>query len=353
MATRPTRYMKPESPHRGTRYGHPDDLLPVQGVAESLSIDIDADGSPVTLPEAEWLICFVPGLRQQWWHRFAHPRHKHVFAIRKLESGAWLLVEPWWTRLMVNVLTFDQALKFLRWGAAGHILKVRESIPGRGNQMRGWSNCAVLMAFLLGRSYWTWTPDGLYRRLLADAGVESVDLLPLLGEHFRSLAEKVVEDLSNTPLRNATHSVHDALLAHGIGLMTALSSSSARELHDATIQESDLVREAAEACWRVATSRAMASTLEVLEHAYAHGGIDVRNPASEARHFVMMLLSRGLPGSVTNLSPAENPEALRRHVAAVVAELLPYPTDYADTLPDPWQPAGVAEPPSRNALACS
>jgi hypothetical protein len=155
------------------------------------NIDIDENGSLVTLPEAEWLICFVPGLYPQWWHRFANKRHKHVFAIRKLDDNSWLLVEPWWTRLMVNVLTFDQASKFLHWGAAGHVLKVREAIPGRGTQLRGWSNCAVLMAFLLGRSYWTWTPQGLYRRLLADTGVESLDPSQFLSEQFRAIGRKI------------------------------------------------------------------------------------------------------------------------------------------------------------------
>ena len=160
-------------------------------VVDQPALDIDENGSLVTLPAAEWLICFVPGLYPQWWHRFAHARDKHVFAIRRLDDGSWLLVEPWWTRLMVNVLTLDEALKFLHWGAAGHVLKVREAIPGRGTQLRGWSNCAVLMAFLLGRSYWTWTPHGLYRRLVADASVEAIDPDQLLGEHFRDIGNRI------------------------------------------------------------------------------------------------------------------------------------------------------------------
>jgi hypothetical protein len=153
-------------------------------------IDIDANGSPVTIPEAHWLVCFVPGLKPQWWHRFASARHKHVFALRMLDQERWLLVEPWWTRLMVNVLTFDQAIKFLRWGAAGDILRVREAIPGRGCQARGWANCAVLVSFMLGRSYWTWTPHGLYRRLKAEADTESVELPHFLSECVRSAANE-------------------------------------------------------------------------------------------------------------------------------------------------------------------
>lgn len=162
-------------------------------VANAPAIEIDDHGSPVTLPAAHWLVCFVPGLQRQWWHRFADARHKHVFALRKVDEDRWLLVEPWWTRLMVSVLTADEAVKFLRWAAAGDILRVRESIPGRGCQARGWSNCAVLIAFMLGRSYWTWTPNGLYRRLRAESETERVELPQILGEPFRIAADRKSE----------------------------------------------------------------------------------------------------------------------------------------------------------------
>ncbi len=148
-----------------------------EGVFTHLAIEVDSAGSPVSLPAAEWFVCFVPGLRKQWWHRFVNPRHQHVFAIRMVSDDCWLLVEPWWTRILVSVLTLDEAFKFLRWGAIGDILQVREAIPGRGNQIRGWSNCAVLIGFLLGRSYWTWTPHGLYRRLVAEHDAHPVDLV--------------------------------------------------------------------------------------------------------------------------------------------------------------------------------
>ena len=173
-------------------------------VVDQPALDIDENGSLVTLPAAEWLICFVPGLYPQWWHRFAHAKHKHVFAIRKLDDENWLLVEPWWTRLMVNVLAADEAIKFLRWGAAGHMLKVREAIPGRGTQLRGWSNCAVLMAFLLGRSYWTWTPHGLYRKLVADASVEAINPGQLLSEHFRGIGNRIAGAALKSPFTGRT-----------------------------------------------------------------------------------------------------------------------------------------------------
>jgi hypothetical protein len=154
-------------------------------VPYELPVEVDSLGSPVSLPAAEWLVCFVPGLRKQWWHHFTNARHQHVFAIRMVADGCWLLVEPWWTRMLVSVLTLDEALKFLRWGVTGDILQVREDIPGRGNQVRGWSNCAVLIGFLLGRSYQTWTPHGLYRRLVAERSARRVDLASWLANRVR------------------------------------------------------------------------------------------------------------------------------------------------------------------------
>jgi hypothetical protein len=149
-----------------------------------LARSIDEHGSLVSIAPADWIVCFVPGLRRQWWHRFVTRRHKHVFAMRAIEGGSWLLVEPWWTRLMITVLSPADALRFLRWGDTGDMLRVRESIPGNASQMRGWSNCAVLTAFMLGRSSRAWSPSGLYEELLRDQGTQRETLERLVQVHF-------------------------------------------------------------------------------------------------------------------------------------------------------------------------
>ena len=107
--------------------------------------------------------------------------------MRPLSAGKWLFVESWKKRLFVTVLELFEASRLLRWGAAGHILSVREEIPGRAWQTRGWSNCAVLSALLLGRSSWSWTPHGLYRQLLREDGVEHVFLEDVLVEQIAEL----------------------------------------------------------------------------------------------------------------------------------------------------------------------
>ena len=146
----------------------PSRLKVVGDVPPDLANSADENGSLVTVDPVDWIICFVPGLQRQWWHRFVHHKHKHVFAMRPTNTGSWLLVEPWWTRMMVTILPPADAVKFLRWGGTGDILRVREAVPGKASQLRGWSNCAVLTAFVLGRPSWTWTPHGLYRELLRE-----------------------------------------------------------------------------------------------------------------------------------------------------------------------------------------
>jgi hypothetical protein len=144
-----------------------------------LASRIDGYGTLVSLEPADWLVCFVPGLKREWWHRLAHAKHQHVFAIRPVGAGNWLLVESWKHRLHVPVLGPRKVQQFLRWGALGDVLRVREHVPGRAWQTRGWSNCAVLTTLVLGRRSWSWTPHGLYRQLLREPGVTSEDVTKL------------------------------------------------------------------------------------------------------------------------------------------------------------------------------
>ncbi|MFQ5846593.1 MAG: hypothetical protein ACE5IQ_02850 [Candidatus Methylomirabilales bacterium] len=147
---------------------------------ETIELEIDQDGSPVTLEAGSWFVCFVPGLKKQWWQPFVNKRHKHVFAMRPAGKHEWTLFEPWWHRLLTATITSEQARKFLLWGARGDVLLVREAIPGRGSQVRGWMDCAGLTSYLLGRPYWVWTPHGLYKRLLREPNVCRVDISVLL-----------------------------------------------------------------------------------------------------------------------------------------------------------------------------
>lgn len=35
-----------------------------------LELELDQNGSPVTIEPRGWFVCIVPGLQKQWWHPF-------------------------------------------------------------------------------------------------------------------------------------------------------------------------------------------------------------------------------------------------------------------------------------------
>ncbi len=154
---------------------------------KEVSLELSPDGSLVPLEPASWFVCFVPPIDRQWWHRFVHPVHKHVFALRPERNGEWTVFEPWWTRLLVATITTRQAMKFLQWGAQGDVLLVREAVPGHSSQLRGMMTCAALAAHMLGRTYFVWTPHQLYRRLLREPNVCRVDVSVLLSTDLDAL----------------------------------------------------------------------------------------------------------------------------------------------------------------------
>ena len=283
-------------------------------------IETDANGSPLAIPPANWLICFVPGLQRQWWHRFADARHKHVFALRSLGDGTWLLVEPWWTRMMVNVLTLDEAVKFLRWGAMGDILRVRESIPGRGSQFRGWANCSVLVSFLLGRSYWTWTPNGLYQKLLAEPDVEPIDLTWFLKTHLLEEAGRHADvALKAIPARRDER-LDEVLLELGTAVVTAMVSPSAIGLHKAAISE--CFDGAVAAYWASGPERVVERIRKILLDARRRGEIGFDDCGIAARRFLAMLLGNFHMEIVFGLRSAPGSKEVRDHVTFVVAVFL-------------------------------
>ena len=291
---------------------------PLAESPEPSPIAVDANGSPVTLEAATWFVCFVPGLRRQWWHAFADSRHKHVFALRPLEDGTWLLMEPWWSRMMVNVLTLEQAITFLRWGGMGDVLKVRERIPGHGSQMRGWANCSVLVSYMLGRSYWTWTPNGLYRRLAGEADVEQVDVAGFLRRHVLSESQRHSRAALAWMPKQRDAALRDILLQLGTALVATMTSRSGIGLHRAAVSE--VVRDPAVAgAYRsAAPEQAIEKARKVLASARWRGEIDVDDCALAARRFIAMLKGHLHMELVLGLREPPSYSEIRDHVACAV-----------------------------------
>jgi hypothetical protein len=155
----------------------------IRTVADALSTvrcTADDNGAPATIDAGIWFVCFVPGIKKQWWHPLVHRTHKHVFAMRPEPDGQWTLFEPWWHRLLATSLSAEQAHRFLIWAAAGEVIAAREHVPGRGSQIRGWMTCAGLVSYLLGRPYCVWTPHRFYKLLRREVNVWRVDPFALL-----------------------------------------------------------------------------------------------------------------------------------------------------------------------------
>lgn len=159
--------------------------LAVANVLElSPCLEVDENGAPVTFAPARWLVCFVPGLRRQFWHRFVHRTHKHVLMLKPNPDGTWTLFEPWWTRLLVRTISTEQAARFLHWAAMGDALLVEENVPGRGSQFHGWSNCVSLATFVLGRSYCVWSPHALFKRLLSEEHTQHISIADFVDRYL-------------------------------------------------------------------------------------------------------------------------------------------------------------------------
>ncbi|MEW6122453.1 MAG: TetR/AcrR family transcriptional regulator C-terminal domain-containing protein [Pseudomonadota bacterium] len=261
----------------------------VSDVPADLANSADENGSLVTLDPVEWIICFVPGLQAQWWHRFVFSKHKHVFAMRPTNTGSWILVEPWWSRMMVTVLPPADAVKFLRWGGTGDILRVREAVPGHASQVRGWSNCAVLTAFVLGRRSFTWTPHGLYRQLLREKDTRREGVEELLVEQFT----KVVSQHSDSALAVSADQLslpfRELLTIIGRNLLEAMMTPSLLEVCYTAVLEAERYPAATRVYAEHGPKRAIAVLSKILEKAVRDGHIALADCDAGARRFLAML----------------------------------------------------------------
>ena len=259
------------------------------GLAGDLADSIDENGSPVTVGPVDWIVCFVPGLRRQWWHRFVHRKHKHVFAMRPTSMGNWLLVEPWWSRMMVTILSPADAVKFLRWADMGDILRVREAIPGKGNQVRGWSNCAALIAFVLGRASWTWTPHGLYRELLREKATRLESAEQLLVDQFTNVVSQCSANALRVSAVQLSLPLRELLTIIGRNLLQAMMTPALLEICHAAIVEADRYPRSAEIYAEHGPEPAIKALAKILEKAKRDGEVDLSDCEAGARQFVAML----------------------------------------------------------------
>jgi hypothetical protein len=290
----------------------------VSGVPVDLSHGLDRNGSLVTVPPAEWLICFVPGLQKQWWHRFVNAKHKHVFAMRPTDTASWILVEPWWTRLMVTLLPSGDAVKYLRWGACGDILRVREAVPGHGNQARGWSNCAVLSSFVLGRASHTWTPHGLYRQLCRETDVKHENVEELIVEQFNRMVGKASADALRLDPDVIAAPLETVLTRLGSNIVFAFMDSSILQLGHTAVIEAERFPRATRVYSERGMKPAIATLTQILQDASNRGDIKVQSCQQAASEFIAMLRGNMHLEALMELRGPPSADEVDERVSAVV-----------------------------------
>lgn len=267
----------------------PSGLKVVADVPPDLANSADRHGSLVTVDPVDWIICFVPGLQRQWWHRFVHHRHKHVFAMRPTDTGSWLLVEPWWTRMMVTILPPADAVKFLRWGGAGDILRVREAVPGKASQLRGWSNCAVLTAFVLGRSSWAWSPHGLYQELLREKETRRENVEQLLVDQFARVVGQYASNALSISADQFSLPLRELLIVIGRNLLETMMTPALLEVCHTAILEAHRYPDATRIYTQHGPKPAIAVLANILAKAKQAGEVDLTDCEAGARQFLGML----------------------------------------------------------------
>lgn len=314
-----------ETPH-ASKTRHPEACFAFTGLTAAMRatrnaatrLPVDANGAPVTLDAKEWLVCFVPGLRPQWWHPFVHKAHKHVFALYPNEDSSWTLFEPWWSRLLVTTITTDQAIQFLRWAAMGDVLLVREAVPGRGSQMRGWANCAVLTAFLLGRCYRVWSPNALYRKLKRETDAKQIDLDTFLGRHLYGVASRQASRYALF-LNNALPIDLDrALREFGRAFLHTAASSEFLGICRTVFAADENLPSVARCFWEGSSTVAEVKLAAMLDTARKRGIAQIEDSTTAARHFLGLLRSGLQQEVLLGLRPAPADEEIGEAVDAAV-----------------------------------
>jgi AefR-like transcriptional repressor, C-terminal domain len=280
---------------------------------------IDDEGAPVTIAPRTWFVCFVPGLRRQWWHRFVLSKHKHVFALHRNADGRWTLFEPWWSRLLVATVTTEGAIPFLRWGMLGEILEVREDVPGAGSQMRGWMNCAALTAFMLGRSYWVWSPSALYRRLSSEPDVARVDMGSVLYSHFEDVSSRALGACLIPRFEpDSEAGVVRTLESFGCTFVSALFSEPLLGAYRSAVAESAHLPEVGRGFLRGRTGHATSRLIEILSTANRLGLLRIEDSERAAAQFLGLLRADLHLQVVLGLRPAPSSGEIDRHVKSAV-----------------------------------
>lgn len=118
----------------------------------------------------EWFVVFTRSELKTWVMRLLNPDFRHVYAMKKSEGGQfWMVVNPLRSHTHVTLELVDNyPHPRLYSGEDAVIVPIRTKIDKMNNRHTLCVfNCVEVVKSLLGiKSFWTWTPYQLYKKLM-------------------------------------------------------------------------------------------------------------------------------------------------------------------------------------------
>lgn len=120
-----------------------------------------------TIRSEEWVVCFSKASQKHWVQKFLHKDFQHCYAFKLSPGGKFfMLVDPIRSYTMVDLIpASNEAFEELTENVTFlTVIATIDLMKDRGHFCR--FNCVEMVKALIGlKSFWTFTPRQLYRRL--------------------------------------------------------------------------------------------------------------------------------------------------------------------------------------------
>jgi hypothetical protein len=142
---------------------------------------------------------------------------------------------------------------------------------------------------MLGRSYWTWTPHGLYKRLSAEPGVESVDLTNFLQDKLISITQRIAREGLGEVSALTKLTPEAAFIELGKRISKTMFSPKSLSLYRLAVSEAPRFPAVAEAFFTHGPAQAAASIKMLVSHFCETGELRDCDPERTSRSLLSML----------------------------------------------------------------
>ena len=189
-------------------------------------------------------------------------------------------------------------------------------------EARGWSNCAVLTAFVLGRASRSWTPHGLYLELLKEDGVKREKVEDLLVEQFTRIVGRAASDALRLRPDSLAAPLEAVLTDLGRNLLSAFMSPSLLQICHTAIIEAERYPRVTAIYDEHGLKPAIEAVAHLLDSAKARGEVSFANSRIAAAQFIAMLRGNLHLEAMLELRPAPTAAEVDARVRSAVRTFL-------------------------------